>query len=111
MMLMIIAVLVVLGLCLGSFVNALVWRLHEQEEGGSKKAAAKKLSIIKGRSMCPHCKHALKPIDLIPVISWLSLRGKCRYCSKPISIQYPIVELSTALLFVVSYIWWPEPLG
>lgn len=106
--------LVLLGLCLGSFVNALVWRIHEQEhEAGKKKPSQKylkSLSVSKGRSMCPHCKHELSQLDLVPVLSWLALRGKCRYCRKPISVQYPLVELSTALLFVASYIWWPEPL-
>lgn len=92
---MIIVILAVLGLCLGSFVNALVWRLHEG------------LSVAKGRSMCPHCKHTLGVADLIPVLSWLALRGKCRYCNQPISAQYPLVELATAGLFVASYVWWP----
>ncbi|HVU59894.1 MAG TPA: prepilin peptidase [Candidatus Saccharimonadales bacterium] len=112
-----------LGLILGSFVNALVWRLHEQEEvaealvAGSKrlgKPAEQKLrtrlarlSILRGRSMCPACGHGLTAKDLVPVISWLTLGGKCRYCHAPISVQYPVVELLTALLFVVSYIWWP----
>jgi prepilin signal peptidase PulO-like enzyme (type II secretory pathway) len=108
---MIIAILIVLGLCFGSFTNALVWRIHEQEEQGSKKKPNKayldKLSIRKGRSMCPHCKHELKAVDLLPVVSWMALRGKCRYCGKPISWQYPLVELSTAILYVASYIWWP----
>ncbi|HEX4774336.1 MAG TPA: prepilin peptidase [Candidatus Saccharimonadales bacterium] len=107
MVLMIIVILVVVGLCLGSFVNALVWRLHEQ---GSKKAKSKKLSILNGRSMCPHCRHELAAKDLVPVFSWLALKGKCRYCGKPISTQYPAVELATALLFVASYAWWPEAL-
>lgn len=112
---MIIAVLIVFGLCLGSFVNALVWRIHEQEEQAkSKKKTDKKyqarLSIAKGRSMCPDCKHELTAKDLIPVLSWLSLGGKCRYCKKPILVQYPLVELVTACLFVASYIWWPESL-
>lgn len=105
MVLMIIAILVVAGLCFGSFVNALVWRLHEQETGtGSKKH----LSITKGRSMCPHCRHELAPKDLVPILSWLFLRGKCRYCHKPISWQYPLVELAGAALYVASYIWWPQ---
>lgn len=110
---MIIAVLVILGLAFGSFVNALVWRVHEQEKLEVKKGAKKankhdsKLSILKGRSMCPNCKHELGALDLLPVISWLALRGKCRYCKKAISAQYPIVELATALVFVVSYLVWP----
>lgn len=57
--------------------------------------------------MCAHCKHQLAWYDLIPLISWLSLLGKCRYCRKPIGWQAPILELSMAGLFAVSYIWWP----
>jgi leader peptidase (prepilin peptidase)/N-methyltransferase len=113
---MIIALLALLGLVFGSFVNAFVWRLHEQEElWGKKKRPSNqqlaKLSILKGRSMCPSCKHELAAKDLVPVLSWLSLRGRCRYCHKPISWQYPLVELATALLFVTSYIWWPVALN
>lgn len=118
---MIIIVLTVLGLCFGSFVNALVWRLHAQgqlgvgfkEKGKGKKAtnlSAHDLSIMTGRSMCPNCHHALAWYDLVPVISWLSLRGKCRYCHKSISWQYPVVELVTAGLFAASYIYWPSTL-
>jgi prepilin signal peptidase PulO-like enzyme (type II secretory pathway) len=109
---MIILVLAVLGLSLGSFVNALVWRLHEQAElagkGGKKQADyKKKLSISRGRSMCPHCHHELAGKDLVPVLSWLALGGKCRYCGKPVSWQYPTVEIANAILFIVSYLWWP----
>jgi leader peptidase (prepilin peptidase) / N-methyltransferase len=105
---MIILILLVLGLAFGSFVNALVWRLHEQSLPKKKRAASdSELSISKGRSMCPHCKHTLGWYDLLPVVSWLALRGKCRYCHKPISGQYPLVELTTAALFVASYVWWP----
>jgi prepilin signal peptidase PulO-like enzyme (type II secretory pathway) len=119
---MIIAILIVLGLCFGSFVNALVWRLHEQEtvneklEKANKAQAAKfrlrlkDLSISKGRSMCTSCGHTLAWYDLLPVVSWLSVRGKCRYCSNKISWQYPIVELATAGLFVASYLLWPQEL-
>ncbi|PLS80865.1 hypothetical protein CYG49_03825, partial [Candidatus Saccharibacteria bacterium] len=49
-------------------------------------------------------------IDLVPVLSWVSLRGKCRYCKKPISWQYPAVELAVALYFVLSYLLWPNEL-
>jgi len=112
---MIIALLVVLGLVCGSFVNAFVWRLHEQETLKEKKRKPSKkqlaeLSILKGRSMCPNCKHELAPKDLVPLFSWLWLRGRCRYCGKPISWQYPLVEAATAVLFVISYIWWPMEL-
>lgn len=57
--------------------------------------------------MCPNCRHALSTLDMVPVLSWLALRGRCRYCNKPISAQYPLVELLTALLFVAMYAWWP----
>ena len=111
---MIIVVFALLGLVFGSFVNAFVWRLHEQELlRGKKKQPTKKqldeFSILKGRSMCPDCKHELSSKDLVPLFSWLLLRGKCRYCSKPISWQYPLVEVSTAALFAVSYAFWPQP--
>lgn len=95
-----------LGLCFGSFINATVWRIHEQSK---KKKPSKALSITKGRSMCPHCRHELAAKDLIPVFSWLWLRGKCRYCHKPID-DSPIVELVMAAVFVISYLAWPEPL-
>lgn len=99
---MIYIILVILGLALGSFINALVWRIHMQ---GTHKDAQQELSIVRGRSMCPECRHQLAAKDLIPVISWLSLKGKCRYCNQDISYQYPLVELMTACLFVVSYLF------
>lgn len=109
---MVIVILSLLGLIFGSFVNALVWRLHEQAK--SKKGKAKQdssnLSIWKGRSMCPNCHHMLSAADLVPLFSWLALKGKCRYCRKPISWQYPLVEALTACLFIFSYIFWPNPL-
>lgn len=101
---MTVLILVLFGLCLGSFINALVFRLHAQ----SKKV--KGLSIVSGRSICPNCKHQLAAQDLLPVFSWLLLKGKCRYCKKPISWQYPFVELSTAVLFVISYLFFPSSL-
>ena len=100
---MIIVILIFLGLALGSFLNAYVWRVHDN----SKKGKYAKLSIWQGRSMCPNCHHTLAGKDLVPVFSWLSLKGKCRYCKKPISAQYPLVEASTAFLFAFSYIYWP----
>lgn len=124
---MIIAALFFLGLCLGSFVNALVWRVHEQSVISSKAERSRRqkrgsstavgmttgeeLSILRGRSMCPNCRHTLAAKDLVPVLSWLSTGGKCRYCGKKISIQYPLVEISTGLAFVVSYLFWPSEFG
>jgi prepilin signal peptidase PulO-like enzyme (type II secretory pathway) len=109
MNLMISIILILLGLCFGSFVNALVWRIHEQSLPKKKRAANnKELSVTTGRSMCPNCLHTLAWYDLLPVVSWLSLGGKCRYCHKPISWQYPLVELATAGLFVFSYSFFPS---
>ena len=99
-----------LGLALGSFVNALVWRLHEQSKKKSRFNKAD-LSILTGRSMCPQCGHQLHAVDLIPVLSWLSLFGKCRYCIKSISWQYPLVELVFTLLLLISYHLWPYDAG
>lgn len=107
---MIILLLIVTGLGLGSFVNALVWRVHQQEKAKSR-AAKQKLSIMRGRSMCVHCKHQLATADLVPILSWLWLKGRCRYCKKPIPWQYPAVELATVLVFIGSYIFWPVTLN
>jgi leader peptidase (prepilin peptidase) / N-methyltransferase len=60
--------------------------------------------------MCVNCKHTLAWYDLIPVVSWIFLIGRCRYCKKLISIQYPLVELLMAVLLVVSFIFWPYEL-
>ena len=83
-----------LGLAFGSFVNALVWRLH------------KKRDFVTERSECTHCHHILAWYDLIPVLSWLSLKGKCRYCRKRIE-DSPLTELSVAAVFGLSYAFWP----
>ncbi|MDD5689977.1 MAG: prepilin peptidase [Caldisericia bacterium] len=82
----------VLGLIVGSFLNCVILRTYKGE------------SFIVGRSYCPKCKHDLKPWDLIPVLSYLILRGKCRYCGNKISFQYPLVELSTAIIFSFVYL-------
>lgn len=103
-----IVVLACLGLIFGSFVEATVWRLHERETKGKK--LGKEYSILTGRSMCPHCHHTLAAKDLIPVFSWLWLRGKCRYCHKAITWQPLVIELVTAGLFVWSWLAWPHAL-
>jgi len=80
------------GLTVGSFLNCVIFRLDIRGK-----------SALTGRSFCLYCKHKLAWFDLIPVISFLALRGKCRYCHKKISWQYPLVELFTALLFVLIF--------
>jgi prepilin signal peptidase PulO-like enzyme (type II secretory pathway) len=87
--------LFLIGLVLGSFVNAAVWRIKNKKD------------LILGRSECVHCHHILAWYDLIPLVSWIALRGKCRYCRKPISWQYPLVELGLAAYFVASLAFWP----
>ncbi len=82
-----------IGLIAGSFANAIIYRLDTKE------------SIILGRSHCPQCSHTLSWKDLIPVFSFLVLRGKCRYCQKPISWQYPLVELAMGILFLSIFLW------
>lgn len=105
---MVYLILFVLGLAFGSFINALVWRLRQQQTKTRKlKAESSNFSILKGRSVCTNCGHRLAWHDLIPIASWLGLKGKCRYCGENISWQYPAVELMTAILFTVSYHFWP----
>jgi prepilin signal peptidase PulO-like enzyme (type II secretory pathway) len=80
-----------LGLTIGSFLNCFIYRLDKKE------------SPLKGRSFCPHCKHKLEKEDLVPVLSFLLLGGKCRYCSRKISWQYPLLELFFGFLFVFLF--------
>jgi len=82
----------VLGLCVGSFLNVLIYRLP------------KNLGFVKGRSFCPKCKHKLTWFDNIPLLSFLILKGRCRCCGKTISWKYPIVELLTGAVFLLSYL-------
>jgi len=82
-----LAFFTLLGGCVGSFLNVVIFRLPEGR------------SIVSPPSACPRCGARLKWFDNIPVLSWLALGGKCRRCKAPISIQYPIIEAVTALLF------------
>lgn len=97
-MIYIALILAAVGACLGSFINAFVWRLKTGR------------NWVRGRSECENCHHKLGPKDLVPLFSWIGLLGKCRYCKKPISIQNPLVELGVGALFVISYYMWPQPL-
>lgn len=88
-----------LGLVVGSFLNCVIYRLEKGE------------SFLKGHSYCPHCRHLLSWLDLIPVLSFLFLQGKCRYCRQKISFQYPLVELSTAVMFLSLAIFYQYPIS
>lgn len=94
----------VLGLIVGSFLNVVILRLPARMEYFWKRDAREMLElgandeaappdIVRKGSHCPHCKHPLAAWDNVPLLSWLVLRGHCRYCKAPISIQYPLVEL------------------
>lgn len=84
----------IFGLAVGSFLNVLLYRLRQPRAG----------SWWQGRSRCPHCSHVLSARELIPLISFLWQGGKCRSCAKNIDIQYPLVELATALLFALVFV-------
>ena len=79
----------VLGAIIGSFINVVSMRLGKGED------------FIYGRSCCPHCRHTLRAVDLIPLVSFLCLKGKCRYCKKRISIRYFLVEVLFSLIFIL----------
>ncbi|MFA6376208.1 MAG: prepilin peptidase [Candidatus Paceibacterota bacterium] len=85
----VLASIFAVGIVIGSFLNCVIWRSYDNE------------SIAKGRSHCPKCRHKLAWFDLVPLISFIFLRGKCRYCKKMISWQYPVVEFATGALFVI----------
>lgn len=117
-----IVVLGVLGALLGSFAGAQVWRLRahqlveDKREGEEVDAAElKRLKVLlrptlQDRSECLHCHHQLAWHDLIPVVSWVSLGGKCRYCRQPIGISEILLEVGLAAVFVCSYLLWQYPL-
>jgi len=81
-----------LGLFVGSFLNVVIYRFKIKK------------SILTPRSFCPACHHNLAWYDLVPVLSFVLLFGKCRYCRKKISWQYPLVELSSGILFTFFYL-------
>lgn len=88
----------VIGAAFGSFANVVVIRLKNGEQLG-------------GRSHCMACKKTLAPLDLVPIVSWLLLRGKCRYCHKSVHWQYPVVETVMSVLTLVAYFHNASPSG
>ena len=117
-------VLVLLGLCLGSFAGATMWRLrarqlaydkangeHVDQGEYEKLYKLSKTSLFSDRSKCLDCSYTLKWYDLIPIISWISIGGKCRKCKKPIGYLEPLFEIGVATFFVLSFAFWPYPLN
>lgn len=84
------AVFFAIGASIFSFLNVVIYRLP------------KRMGFVEGKSMCPTCKHNLEPRDLVPIISWISLHGKCRYCGCKISVRYTVVEGLGGVAAVVS---------
>ena len=84
----------VFGAAIGSFLNVLIWRLPREES-------------IQGRSHCPNCNHKLVWHDLIPVVSILAQRARCKYCKKPISLRYPLIEVLVGFLFALTMWFFP----
>ncbi|TAL73187.1 MAG: prepilin peptidase [Rhodanobacter sp.] len=121
-----IALAALLGLIVGSFLNVVILRLPERMAAEWRREARDVLEmegdtaplppgIVREPSHCMHCGHPLSPLDNIPVLSWLFLRGRCRYCKAGISIQYPLVELLTGITSAVV-VWklgptWPALAG
>ncbi len=87
------------GAILGSFLNVVIYRLPQKE------------NFVSGSSYCPRCKHTLGALDLVPILSYLFLGRKCRYCKKPISPRYMLVELLVGLLALASYLAYMPPAG
>ena len=86
---LIVIVAAVFGALVGSFLNVVLWRVPRGE------------SIIRPGSHCPTCNTPLRPIELVPVLSWIGLRGRCRTCGARVSVRYPLVELGVATVFAV----------
>ena len=86
------AVVFVFGLCIGSFLNVCIYRIPREK------------SVSWPPSACPKCGTRIRPVDNIPLLSWLLLRGKCRSCKAPISIGYPLIELLTGLFFLTIWL-------
>jgi len=84
-------IIFILGLVIGSFLNVVIFRLNTEDK------------IVNSRSKCLACGHQLAWHDLFPVLSFLFLKGKCRYCKDKISWQYPLVEIATGILFVLAF--------
>lgn len=105
---------VVMGLITGSFLNVVIRRypvmLRQQiaEFQGETQNVHPGINLIHPRSHCPHCRKSIRIRDNIPLISWLILKGRCRDCHGKISLRYPLVELLTALSFLLAGLVWSD---
>lgn len=92
----------ILGACIGSFLNVVIYRIPEG------------LSLLHPPSRCPQCHTKLKAYDNVPILGWLWLKGRCRYCAHPIAARYPLIEAATGILFVLTFLafgWSLKTLG
>ncbi len=97
----------VLGLCVGSFLNVVIhrlpkmmeraWRADCAELAGQPPPPEEAYNLVAPRSQCPGCGRGIRAVENLPIVSWLALRGKCAGCGKPISLRYPLVELLSGL--------------
>jgi leader peptidase (prepilin peptidase)/N-methyltransferase len=88
----------ILGACIGSFLNVVIYRIPAA------------VSLLYPPSRCPRCLKQLKPYDNVPVLGWLVLKGRCRFCRSPIPARYPLVEAFTGCLFLLVFWAFPLPL-
>lgn len=96
-----------LGAIAGSFINAASFRYNT----GRSLLWARSTGLRASRSRCMHCGHTLGALDLVPVFSYLLLRGRCRYCGSRVSLQYPFVEAAAAALGLLTYLTHPAPVA
>lgn len=96
----------VLSLCVGSFINVLIYRLPKMLDGeaaaGNSQCRLASFNLFFPASHCPHCLENIKPYDNIPLVSWVVLWGRCRSCRHRISLRYPMIELSVLLAGVLT---------
>ena len=117
---LLVAIALVMGLVVGSFLNVVIYRLPKMMEAewtqqcselleidnpDKKDASFKAFNLAIPNSHCPKCNHELSALENIPVLSWLFQKGKCRHCQASISARYPVIELVTAIItaLVASY--------
>lgn len=83
----------IIGTLFGSFFTLAIYRIPRKQD------------IVKTRSYCPNCKHRLGFFDCFPILSYVSTIGRCRYCKKPISIRYPLIEFASGMVFLLVYLF------